>query len=291
MGRRKRRLGEVKMSVFALQEQLTGRLEDFAKETLLARADQTCELVHRLIEREGPLQLGAKGDIQSGDQPLGHVSREILQIAATSSDLFVALYVGGELLAGSPVEVLSDSAPEDVQTVCMVRGEDFYGPSELGGRACFVSGKPLRVGGTVRGIIIAGQFTSESNSTLLGLADIQEEIITLSEELQTDRQRSVGEFVKTIRSIAKRIHLLALNASILSAQAGEHGRGFSVVAREIGELAERTRQSTQELEQELLGKKRHVEVERRHGGRVRMLDKRPGQDSANGNENGGEAVS
>lgn len=272
------------MTVFALQEQLTGRLEDFAKETLLARADQTCELVQRLIEREGPLHLGKMGELQIGEQTLRQASREILQIAASSSDLFVALYVGGNLLVGSPAEALGDSAPEDVQTVCVVRGEDFYGPTELAGRACFVSAKPLRVGGAARGFILAGQFSSESNSTLLGLADIQEEIISLSEELQTDRQRSVGEFVKTIRSIAKRIHLLALNASILSAQAGEHGRGFSVVAREIGELAERTRQSTQELEQELLGKKRHVEVERRHGGRVRMLDKRPDHDGETGEE-------
>jgi methyl-accepting chemotaxis protein len=95
-----------------------------------------------------------------------------------------------------------------------------------------------------KGMAVVSEMNHDISSLLNGIENVQVVINKLAQ--QTD---NIGSILDVIKGVADQTNLLALNAAIEAARAGEQGRGFAVVADEVRNLANRTQESTDEIQQ------------------------------------------
>lgn len=169
------------------------------------------------------------------------------------SDTFVRLGQGTRQLdkASDELSAISAYFGQGIQDQNLRTDQVATAMEEMSAAAQQVAGATVQAARAADG---AEQATQQGEQAMVGMVncihDLRDEITDTARvihQLEADSGR-IGEVLAVIHSIAEQTNLLALNAAIEAARAGEAGRGFAVVADEVRGLAQRTQQSTEEIE-------------------------------------------
>ena len=199
----------------------------------VAKGDLTTEAVVT-EDITGPIAASFNVMIRQLRQVIGRVQEATLQVSSSANQIqatTVSLSKGSEVQASQIVD--TSTAAEQMSVSMRQVSENADLSAEVAKQALQNS----------------RQGTQAVQDTIEGMNRIREQVQETAKRIKRlgESSQEIGEIVQLIRDIAKRTSILALNASLEAAAAGEAGRGFAVVAEDVKRLAERSTKATRQI--------------------------------------------
>lgn len=174
---------------------------------------------------------------------LGHLGHSATQLASSAEEMTAVMQQSATGLEqqNTEIEMAATAVTEMSQAV-----------DEVAGNATSTSTESRHAADTAR----HGQ--QQLSNTLAAIEILTENVMGAGDRARelAEQTRNISQVLDVIRSVAEQTNLLALNAAIEAARAGDAGRGFAVVADEVRGLAQRTGESTREIEK-MIGSIQH----------------------------------
>lgn len=218
-------------------------------------ADTLRRMVQSLGEMAGNADLIAAGDLRATMRPQSDVDTLGNSFARMSRDLrtqITELIEGADVLNAAASEIVASSSQlaANASQSAIAVSETTTTVEEVRQTAQLASQKARNVAESAQR---AARTSEEGRKATLdaeaGMSRIQRQMDSIAASMVrlSEQSQSVGQIIATVEDIATQSNLLAVNAAIEAAKAGDHGRGFGVVAQEVKSLAEQSRQATRQV--------------------------------------------